>query len=130
MVKIRKVSATLIDEPKSATTRAVSPAQLARKKRDDQFRQLLAGLSSPDDVSLVTPSDGEKLSTIRAGLKKAAQQVGREHDFIVRKHEDGFLVALTTPEREATRRGRSRRRADVPQRTTRVPDAITSLSSI
>ncbi len=106
MVKIRKVSAALIDQPQSATTRAVSPAQLARKKRDDQFRQLLAGLSSPDDVSLVTPSDGEKLSTIRAGLKKAAQQVGREHDFIMRKHEDGFLVALTTPEREATRRGR------------------------
>jgi len=57
-------------------------------------------------VSLVTPSDGEKLATIRVGLRKVARELGREADFIVRKHEDGVRVALTTPEREATRRGR------------------------
>lgn len=106
MVKIRKVSATLIDEPKLATTRAPSPGQLARQKREDQFRQLISGLSGPDDVSLVTPSAGEKLATIRAGLRKVAQEMGKERDIIVRKYEDGFLVALSTPEREATRRGR------------------------
>jgi hypothetical protein len=106
LVKIRKVSATLIDEPKQATTRAVNPAQLDRKKREDQFRQLISGLSSPDDVSLVAPSGGEKLATIRAGLRKVAQEMGKERDIIVRKYEDGFLVALSTPEREATRRGR------------------------
>lgn len=106
LVKIRKVSATIIDEPKQATTRASSPAQVARKRREDQFRQLISGLSGPDDVSLVTPSAGEKLATIRAGLRKVAQEMGKERDIIVRKYEDGFLVALTTPEREATRRGR------------------------
>ena len=106
MVKIRKVSATLIDEPRQAKARASSPAQIARQKREDQFRLLISGLSSPDDVSLVTPSAGEKLATIRAGLRKVAQEMGRERDIIVRKYEDGFLVALSTPEREATRRGR------------------------
>lgn len=106
MVKIRKVSAALIDEPKQATTRAVSPAQIARQKREDQFRQLISGLSNPDDVSLVTPSAEEKLATIRTGLRKVARDMGKERDIIVRKYEDGFLVALSTPEREATRRGR------------------------
>ncbi len=105
MVKIRKVSATLIDE-KQATARALSAAQIARQKREEQFRQLISGLSGADDVSLVTPSAGEKLATIRAGLRKVAQEMGKERDIIVRKYEDGFLVALSTPEREATRRGR------------------------
>lgn len=95
-----------MDQPKQAATRSSSPAQLVRRKREDQLRQLLTGLSSPDEVSLVTPSEGEKRSTIRTGLRKVAQEIGRERDFIVRKHQDGFLVGLTTPEREATRRGR------------------------
>jgi hypothetical protein len=111
LVTIRKVSATLIDEQKRGATRTLSAAQLARQKRDGQLRQLLAGLSSPDDVSLVTPSDGEKLSAVRTSLQKVARELGRERDIIVRKHADGLLVALSTPEREATRRGRKPRGA-------------------
>ena len=55
---------------------------------------------------LVTASDGEKPSTNRNALQRVLRDLDRERDFIVRKHEDGFLVALSTAEREATRRRR------------------------
>ena len=106
MVKVRKVNAALLDQPKQAKERAPTPAQLARQKREGQLRQLVEGLTRPNEVFLVTPSDGEKPSTIRSALQRVARELDRERDLIVRKHEDGFFVALSTPEREATRRGR------------------------
>lgn len=63
-----QVSAILIDKQKRGATRTLSAAELARQKRSGQLRQLVAGLSSADDVSLVTPSEGEKLFTIRTGV--------------------------------------------------------------
>ena len=103
MPRIRKVSAALMDErqERSATR---SPAQLARERRENQFRELLTSIGGPDDVYLVSPSDNEKASTIRLSLQRVARDLDRE--VIVRKHENGFLVGLSTPERERSRRGR------------------------
>lgn len=105
MATIRKVRADLMNQSRQ-TDRVPTAAQLARQKRESQFRELVMGLSTPDDVFLVSPSEGEKASTIRSGLRKVARELGRERDVIVRKHQGGFLVALSTPEREARRRGR------------------------
>ncbi len=105
MATIRKVPATVLDQ-REAKGRALSPAQQARQKREEQFRQLLEGLKGPDDVYRVSPSDGEKPATVRLSLVRVAKQLGREQDIIVRKHDDGFLVGLVTPERQKSRRGR------------------------
>ncbi len=106
MVKVRKVSSALLDARAQTAERAQSPAQIARQKREGQLRRLVEGIMGPDDVFVVTPSDGEKASTIRASLRRVAAGLGRERDVIVRKHEDGFVVGLSTPGREASRRGR------------------------
>ena len=105
MVKIRKVSAALLEQRQTAT-RAQSAREVARQKREAPIRDLLTQLSSPDQAFLVTPGDGEKASTVRTSLLKVAKELGRQQDIVVRKHEDGFLVGLSTPDRQATRRGR------------------------
>ncbi len=110
MPRIRKVSAALLDE-RQTPERAMSPAQRARLAREQQFRQLIDGLTGPDDVYAVQPTDGEKATTVRAALTRVIRDTGK--NVIVRKHENGFLVALSTPEREKGRRGRRPKSASV-----------------
>lgn len=109
-MKIRKISASFMDERQPRAPRELSPREVARQKRERQIRELLVGLTEPEQVYLVAPTDGEKSSTIRTSLLKVAKELGREGDVIVRRHEDAWLVGISTPEREASRRGRRPKR--------------------
>jgi len=105
MVKIRRVDATLFAAPPAAPKKVLTPAQRARLRQQRQFTELVRGLAGPEDVFQVTLEPTEKALTVRARLLRAAAVEGRE--VAVRKHEDGFLVGLMTPERRS-RRGRPR----------------------
>ncbi len=105
MVRISRVDPQLMDAPNRVRTaaRQLSPAALARQRQDRQFRRLVRGLDGPQAVFVVSLRKDEKPPTIRQRLLKVATDEGKE--IAVRKHENGFVVGLMTPERR-TRRGR------------------------
>jgi hypothetical protein len=104
MVKIRRADPELMDAPKrTRSTRVVSPAVLARQRQYRQFARLVRGLESPQAVFAVSLGRDEKPLTIRQRILKVAGDEGKE--IAVRKHGNGFLVGLMTPERR-TKRGR------------------------
>jgi len=106
MVKIRKVDAALID----ATGRRkseLSPAARERERQQKQFAQLIAQLTGPEAVFEIRLDPAEKPITVRQRLLRVAAEANVE--IAVRKHGDGLLVGLLTPER---RTNRGRRRAD------------------
>ena len=103
MVKIRRVDASLMDTPPAAPKKVLTPLQRARLRQQRQFTRLIGGLAGPADVFEVTLGAAEKPLTVRQRLLSAATAQGRE--VAVRKHGNGFLVGLMTPERRS-RRGR------------------------
>jgi hypothetical protein len=105
MVKVRRVSATLMDKQNapSKSQRPLSPRALERQKQERQFERLLRKLRSPDDVFEIDLGPEEKAVTVRQRLLQVAR--GAAIDVAVRRRENGFLVGLMTPDRKE-RRGR------------------------
>jgi hypothetical protein len=102
MVTVRKADPALMDKtPKRA--RELSPAAKEREQQQRQFKRLIARLTGPDQVFAVKLDPTEKPITIRQRLLRAAAEANVE--IAVRKHRDGFLVGLLTPDRR-TNRGR------------------------
>jgi hypothetical protein len=106
VVTIRKVDPSLMDARGQSQAHALTPAQLRRLELDQQLRAALAKLRSPADVYEIRLEDGEKSINIRQRLLRLASGLGVE--IAVRKHGDGLLIGLLTPER---RSNRGRRRA-------------------
>jgi hypothetical protein len=79
-------------------------------KLDQQLRAAIAKIRSTADVYEVRLEDGEKPITIRQRLLSVASGMGTE--IAVRKHGDGFVIGLLTPERRTTR-GRRRAKSEV-----------------
>ena len=74
-----------------------------------KFKRLIGQLKGPDQVFEIRLDPTEKPITIRQRLLRVAAEANVE--IAVRKHGEGFLVGLLTPERR-TNRGR---RAATPQ---------------
>jgi len=109
LVTIRKVDSILMDARAQSQSRALTPAQLRRMELDQQLRAAVAKLRSPADVYEIRLEDGEKPITIRQRLLRVASGMGTE--IAVRKHGDGFVIGLLTPERRTTR-GRRRAKSE------------------
>ena len=104
MVKVRKADPALMDKASSSPrTRELSPAAREREQQYRQFKRLISQLTGPDQVFSVHLEASEKPITIRQRLLRVAAESNVE--IAVRKHGDGFLVGLLTPERR-TNRGR------------------------
>ena len=101
MVKIRRVDASLMEAPAVAPKNVLTPLQRARLRQQRQFTRLIRDLAGPADVFEVTLTAGEKAPTVRQRLLSAAAAQG--HEVAVRKHGNGFLVGLMTPERRSNR---------------------------
>ena len=104
MPRIRKLSASAFDSPPARKERELTPAQKARLARENEFRKVIEALKGPEDVFGIFPADGEKPATLRLAFTKLAKQRGK--NVVLRSYENGFAVALATPERERSRRGR------------------------
>jgi hypothetical protein len=103
MSKIRALNdASVLDAPKPRPKEA-SPAALARQKEYARLRDMMAKLTSPDQVYEVVLDATEKALTVRQRLLKVAAESGK--DIVVRKYGNGFAVGLMTQDRR-TRRGR------------------------
>lgn len=102
MVKVRKADPALMDKA-SPRQRKLSPAAQEREQQYRQFKRLIGQLKGPEQVFLVHLDATEKPITIRQRLLRVAADSNVE--IAVRKHGDGFLVGLLTPERR-TNRGR------------------------
>jgi hypothetical protein len=102
MVKVRKADPALMDKA-SPRRRELSPAAREREQQNRQFKRLIGQLTGPDQVFHVRLDPTEKPITIRQRLLRVAAESNVE--IAVRKHKDGFLVGLLTPERR-TNRGR------------------------
>jgi hypothetical protein len=87
------------------TAKQLTPAQRERQRQQRQLARLMNQLTTPTSVFEVRPGRGEKPATIRQRLLRAAADSGKE--VAVRKHGNGFVVGLMTPERRS-RRGRRR----------------------
>jgi hypothetical protein len=97
----------MIDKPKPTpkAPKALTPRQLERVDQERKFKRMLAKINTPEDVFEVRFEKNDKPLTVRQRLLRAAQDAGKE--IVVRKSENGWLVALATPERRS-RRGRRR----------------------
>ncbi|HEX7543227.1 MAG TPA: hypothetical protein VF361_00300 [Candidatus Limnocylindrales bacterium] len=102
MVTVRKADPALMDKA-AKPSRELSPAAKAREQQQRQFRRLISQLKGPEQVFAVRLDSDEKPITIRQRLLRVAAEANVE--IAVRKHADGFLVGLLTPERR-TNRGR------------------------
>jgi hypothetical protein len=101
MVKIRRVDRTLMDKPQRAPRKALTP----RERQQRQFARLIRDLKGPDDVFEVALGAADKPLTVRQRLLRVAAD--ERVEIAVRKHGNGFVVGLMTPERR-TNRGRRR----------------------
>ena len=101
MVTVRKADPALMDKPKESNE--LSPAARERDQQQRQFKRMIGKLKGPDQVFVVRLDPTEKPITIRQRLLRVAAEANVE--IAVRKHENGFLVGLLTPERR-TNRGR------------------------
>ncbi len=108
MVTIRKADPALMDKGASTRTREMSPAAREREQQYKQFKRLIDQLKGPDQVFEIRLTGDEKPITIRQRLLRVAADSNVE--IAVRKHGDGFLVGLLTPERR-TNRGRKKAEA-------------------
>src|ERR1035437_8263256 len=102
MITVRKVDPTLMDNG-TKSQRELSPAAREREQQAKQFKRLIAQLKGPEQVFEVRLDPNEKPITIRQRLLRVAAD--EKVEIAVRKHGDGFLVGLLTPERR-TNRGR------------------------
>ncbi len=102
MVTVRKADPALMDKA-ARPNRELSPAAREREQQQRQFKRLISQLTGPEQVFSVRLDANEKPITIRQRLLRVAAEQNVE--IAVRKHGDGFLVGLLTPERR-TNRGR------------------------
>jgi hypothetical protein len=102
MVTVRKADPALMDGG-SQRARELSPAARERQQQARQFKRMIGQLKGPEQVFEVRLDASEKAITIRQRLLRVAAEANVE--IAVRKHNDGFLVGLLTPERR-TNRGR------------------------
>lgn len=102
MVTVRKADPALMDKG-TTSQRELSPAAREREQQTKKFKRLIAQLKGPEQVFEVRLDANEKPITIRQRLLRVAAEGNVE--IAVRKHGDGFLVGLLTPERR-TNRGR------------------------
>ena len=102
MVTVRKADPALMDKG-SRRPRVLSPAAREREQQQRQFKRLIGQLKGPEQVFEVRLDPSEKPITIRQRLLRVATEAHVE--IAVRKHGEGFLVGLLTPERR-TNRGR------------------------
>ena len=104
MVTIRRVDASVMDRRSSSPrSRELSPKALERQRQQQQFSRMIEQLRDPSDVFEVRLGKEDKPLTVRQRLLRAAQDSSVE--IAVRKHGEGFVVGLMTPERR-TNRGR------------------------
>ncbi len=104
MVKIRRADPSLMDKTnQTRAPRELSPRAAERQRQQQQFSRVISQLTDPNQVFEVQLSADEKPLTIRQRILRAASDANVE--VAVRKHGDGFLVGLMTPERRS-RRGR------------------------
>ncbi len=108
MVTIRRADPSLMEKKATPRKRELSPAALEREQQYKQFKRTIDQLKGPDDVFEVKLGADEKPITIRQRLLRVAADSNVE--IAVRKHGDGFLVGLLTPERK-TNRGRRKENA-------------------
>jgi hypothetical protein len=104
MVTVRKADPALMDKG-SQRPREMSPAAREREQQARQFKRLIGQLKGPEQVFEVRLDSTEKPITIRQRLLRVAAEANVE--IAVRKHNDGFLVGLLTPERRTNRGRRS-----------------------
>jgi hypothetical protein len=109
MVTVRKADPALMDKG-SQRTRELSPAAREREEQQRKFKRLIGQLKGPEQVFEVRLDATEKPITIRQRLLRVATEANVE--IAVRKHGEGFLVGLLTPER---RTNRGRRAAGTPK---------------
>jgi hypothetical protein len=102
MVTVRKADPALMDKGVKKL-RELSPLAREREQQERQFRKLIANLTGPAEVYEIRLDPNEKPITVRQRLLRVAADAKVE--IAVRKHGDGFLVGLLTPERR-TNRGR------------------------
>ena len=102
MVTVRKADPALMDKG-TRSPRELSPAAREREQQTRKFKRLMAQLTGPNQVFEVRLDPNEKAITIRGRLLRVAADENVE--IAVRKHGEGFLVGLLTPERR-TNRGR------------------------
>ena len=102
MVTVRKADPALMDKG-AKSARELSPAAREREQQAKQFKRLIAQLKGAGQVFEVRLDANEKPITIRQRLLRVAADENVE--IAVRKHGEGFLVGLLTPERR-TNRGR------------------------
>ena len=104
MVTVRKADPALMDKA-AKPARELSPAAKEREQQQRQFKRLIGRLTGPVQVFSVRLDPNEKPITIRQRLLRAAAEANVE--IAVRKHGDGFLVGLLTPDRRTNRGRRS-----------------------
>jgi hypothetical protein len=109
MVTVRKADRALMDKGSQRRTE-LSPAAREREQQQRQFKRMIGQLKGPEQVFEVRLDPEEKPITIRQRLLRVAAEA--EVEIAVRKHGDGFLVGLLTPER---RTNRGRRAAAAPK---------------
>jgi hypothetical protein len=102
MVTVRKADPALMDKG-SQRPRVLSPAAREREQQNRKFKRLISQLKGPQQVFEIRLGPTEKPITIRQRLLRVAAEANVE--IAVRKHRNGFLVGLLTPERR-TNRGR------------------------
>ena len=102
MVTVRKADPALMDKG-SQRARELSPAAREREEQHRKFKRLIGQLKGPEQVFEVRLDATEKPITIRQRLLRVAAEANVE--IAVRKHGEGFLVGLLTPDRR-TNRGR------------------------
>lgn len=107
MVTIRRADPALMSKS-TARKPELSPAAREREQQYKQFKRLIDQLKGPDDVFEVRLDTSEKPITIRQRLLRVASD--SNVDIAVRKHGEGFVVGLLTPDRR-TNRGRRRQEA-------------------
>lgn len=107
MVTIRRADPALMEKG-TAKKRELSPAARERQQQYRQFKRLIDQLTGPEQVFEIRLDPSEKPITIRQRLLRVAADSNVE--IAVRKHGDGFLVGLLTPDRK-TNRGRRKAEA-------------------
>lgn len=102
MVKVKKADPSLMDKRNRASAE-LSPAAREREQQQRKFKRMIGQIKGPEQVFEVQLDANEKPITIRQRILRAAAEANV--DIAVRKHGDGFIVGLLTPERK-TNRGR------------------------
>jgi hypothetical protein len=103
MVTLKRVSADMMDAPKTrkAAAKELTPLQRERQLQQRQFTNMINALTDHQVVFEVRLTRAEKAITVRQRLLRAAQDANKE--IAVRRSPSGFLVGLMTPGRRSNR---------------------------